>query len=118
LVQADLRRHELRQQLGELPQLQECGIRVIGKVALRQHAQTQELRVVLLQTGEVAGEKRRFMHHLVHVQPKIEYLWVNRSFSPKALDTATPDSHSTFCTLKSNTQLSWLPSDRVSCTDP
>jgi hypothetical protein len=48
LVQADLCRHELRQKLGELPQLEERGIRVVGKVPLRQHAQAQELCVVLL----------------------------------------------------------------------
>jgi hypothetical protein len=70
LIQTDLRRYELCQKLGELPQLEERGIRVIGKVALRKHAQTQELLVVLLQTGEVAGEKRWLMHHLVHVQPQ------------------------------------------------
>jgi hypothetical protein len=49
LLQADLRRHELRQKLGELPQLEERGVRIIRKVALRKHAQA--LRVVLLQMG-------------------------------------------------------------------
>jgi len=32
----------------------------------------------------------------------MEYLWINRGFSPKALYTATPDSHSTFCPLAPN----------------
>jgi hypothetical protein len=96
LVQANPRRHELRQKLGELPQLEQRGVRVIGKVPLREHAQAQELCVVLLQVGEVAGEKRRLVHRLVHVQPQMEYLWINRSFGPKALYTATPDSYILF----------------------
>jgi len=91
-----LRRHELCQKLGELPQLEQRGIRVVGKVALRQHAQAQELRVVLLQVGEVTGEKQRLVPRLVHVQPQMEYLWINRSFGPKALYTATPDSYRLF----------------------
>jgi len=31
---------ELRQKLGELPQFEERGVRIVGKVALREHAQT------------------------------------------------------------------------------
>src|SRR5207244_9853712 len=80
----------------ELPKLEQRGVRVIGKVALREQAQAQELRVVLLQVGEVTGEKRRLVHRLVHIQPQMEYLWSNRGFGPKALYTAPPNSHSIF----------------------
>jgi hypothetical protein len=34
-----LRRHELRQKFGELPQLEKRSVRVVGKVALRKHTQ-------------------------------------------------------------------------------
>ena len=83
LIQADLRRHELRQQLGELPQLEKRSVRVVGKVALRKHTQAQELLVVLLQVGEVAGEKRQLVHRFVRVQPQMKYLWIDGGFGPK-----------------------------------
>jgi hypothetical protein len=51
---------------------------------------------VLLQVGEVTGEKQRLVPRLVHVQPQMEYLWINRSFGPKALYTATPGSYRLF----------------------
>src|SRR5262245_4296997 len=64
LIQADLRCYELSEKLGELPQLEERGIRVVGKVPLREHAQTQELLVVLLQVSKVAREQWRLTHLL------------------------------------------------------
>jgi hypothetical protein len=57
-VQADLRGHQLREELGELAQLQERGVRVVGEVALREHAEAHELFVVLLEVREVADAPR------------------------------------------------------------
>ncbi len=55
-VEADLGRDELSEQLGELPQLQQRGVRVVSEVALRKHAQAHELLIApvyyrLLLTG-------------------------------------------------------------------
>jgi len=55
---ADLHRIEV------VEHAEECGIRVVGKVPLCEHAQAQELCVVLLQVGKVAGEKRWLVHLL------------------------------------------------------
>ena len=38
---------------------------------------------MLLQVGEVTGEKRRLVHRFVRVQPQMEYLWIARGFGPK-----------------------------------
>ena len=47
--------HELRQKLGELAQLQQSCVWVIGEVALREHAEAHELAVVALEVREVGA---------------------------------------------------------------
>jgi hypothetical protein len=101
LVQADFRRHELRQQLGKLPQLEERGVRVVGKVPLREHTQTQELLVVLLQMGKVTGEQQGLVHRLVRIQLQMEYLWIDRESGPKdirlEMNMCLVQQHCTLC---------------------
>jgi hypothetical protein len=43
----------------------------------------QVLCIVLLQVGEVAGKQQRFVHRLIHIQPQMEHLWIDRQFAPK-----------------------------------
>ncbi len=41
-----------------MTELEEAGIWIFGELALRQHPEAQELLIVLLQMGEIAGEFR------------------------------------------------------------
>jgi hypothetical protein len=50
-----LRSYQLGQQLGQLPQFQQAGVGVLGKVALGQLPQPKQLLVVCSQVREVAG---------------------------------------------------------------
>ena len=56
LEDADVRGDHLGEDFGELPELEEAGIRVLREVTLGQHPETQELPIVRLQMGEVAAE--------------------------------------------------------------
>ena len=53
-VQPHPRGQLLRQELGELSQLQQAGVRVLGEVALGEHAEPPQLLVVRLQDAEIA----------------------------------------------------------------
>jgi hypothetical protein len=55
---------QLRQEFRELPKLEKGCIRIVGKVSLGKHPEPQELLVVRLEMGEVAGEFAGF-----HVGP-------------------------------------------------
>lgn len=63
-VQADLRGHQLREELGELAQLQQRSVRVVRKVALRKHAQTHELFVVHSEVCKVRARSTFKLRHL------------------------------------------------------
>jgi hypothetical protein len=56
LIFADIGRDVLREQLGELSQLEERGVGVIREIAFRQHAETQELLVMRFELGEIGPE--------------------------------------------------------------
>ena len=48
-----VRRRELREQFGQLSELQEAGVRIVGKVALGKHPEAHELLIVRLEMSEV-----------------------------------------------------------------
>jgi hypothetical protein len=47
------RSQQLRQRFRQLAQFQKTGVRILGKILFRQHAQTQQLFVVLTQDRKV-----------------------------------------------------------------
>jgi hypothetical protein len=53
---ADVGCHNLGNQLGQLPQLEEAAIRVVGEIAFCEHPQSEELLIVELQMSEVAAQ--------------------------------------------------------------
>jgi hypothetical protein len=59
---ADIGGDELGEELGELAELEKAGVRILGEIPFRQHAETQELLIVRLQMGEVAAEPRSGRH--------------------------------------------------------
>jgi len=52
-IGTDIRRDMLREQLGQLAQLEQRGIRVLREIPFREQPQAQELLVVLRELGEV-----------------------------------------------------------------
>lgn len=62
-IHADPCRHELRKQLGHLAQLQEGAVRIVGKIARRQHSQAHELGVMNLEVGEVRARGTALTSH-------------------------------------------------------
>src|SRR5262249_43505029 len=52
----------LGQQLGELPQFQQTGVGIIREILFCQHAEPQELTIILLQMREIGLRKNRLCH--------------------------------------------------------
>ena len=58
----DIGRHDLCQDLGQLPQFQEAGIGIVRKIPLREHPKPQKLLIMRLQMREIAAQARTELH--------------------------------------------------------
>jgi hypothetical protein len=58
----DIGRHELCQDLGQLPQFQEAGIGIVRKIPLAKHSEPQKLIIMRLQMREIAAQAEAGLH--------------------------------------------------------
>ena len=58
----DAGRHELRQNLGQLPQFEDAGIGVLSEIAFRKHSEPQKLLIMRLQMSEIAAQALARLH--------------------------------------------------------
>src|SRR6266550_5479657 len=61
-VDAYISRRNLGDAFGELTQLEQAGVRVVGEITFCQHPDTKQLFIVLLQLGEVADHRCARLH--------------------------------------------------------
>ena len=73
-IEPDLRGHELREQLGELPELQKSGIGILGEIPLGEHAKADELVVMGLEMREI-GTRTCQLSELLSVRVIVAPAW-------------------------------------------